>query len=107
MRLGDDRVRGVATTRYRVGIDLEEVAKDASADMRRRLEEAFESGESRVFEVEVWLDRDGVIRRTRTENRVGDGDAPTIVSTTDYFDFGVAVDVEIPAADRVRPVSRD
>jgi hypothetical protein len=67
--VGEERLRGAQTTRYRGSLSIGAVQGP----------------------VEVWVDDLGVVRRERQEG--GDGG---FVSTRDYFDFGVDVNVAPP-----------
>jgi hypothetical protein len=81
--LGQEAVRGEATTHYRITVD-------PTALPERALDE------TKPFPVEVWADADDRLRRMRVTDEFLDGSA-TI--TYEFFDFGVEVDVERPTQD--------
>ncbi|MEU3844725.1 hypothetical protein AB0E88_32435 [Streptomyces sp. NPDC028635] len=102
---GRETVGGVATTRYRVTVDV--AALPGGADLRRQLGPA--------VPMQLWLDDDGRIRRQQIETAVrtpipasapasGQSAAPQqlrIVTVLEYSDFGTDVDVEAPPAGQV------
>ena len=118
--VGRERVRDADTVRYRTELDLAKIPKpspapgasgkqpDPTAVLRRLLGDA-------PLPVEAWVDDQQRIRRLTLvlplpdltsgtdKSPAGDG-APggTATTTTEYFDFGVAVDVQAPPADQVR-----
>ena len=102
-RVGEEDVRGVATTRYRSTIDVRDV-------MRQELEtagwkavniEGYLEGIDGVQEIDVWIDSDGLVRRiVNTDNLPGTDEELTggWVTTTEYFDFGLEVKIQPPPA---------
>jgi hypothetical protein len=84
--LGAERVRGVATERFRLTVD-------------RRRAEPLGGGDDgpETFAVDVWVG-DGLIRRMQAE------DPPGSSGTFEFFDFGTPVDIEAPPTDRVAEV---
>jgi len=96
--IGRDVVRGAATTRYRVELEAASVAARSSDAVRRAVEE----DGRRAFPVDVWIDRAGLIRRLRWDQRFRAGDTSArIVVTTEYFAFGAAVAIDVPPPDQV------
>jgi hypothetical protein len=110
--VGEEEVRGVATTHYRGRVDLrkaaEEAAKDAPAEARESIRDAIErtielTG-NRTVPVDVWIDDDGFARRFRTDFDLkvpGAQEAGHMVMTMELYDFGIEVDVEAPSAEKV------
>lgn len=92
--LGEETVRGVPTTRYRLTLDLARLIETASEQQRAQLREELEGRERKTAPVEVSIDDVGLARRIRF---VIDGDPVSI----DFFDFGIAVDVQAPPAAEV------
>ena len=84
---GESDVRGAATTHYRVKLTPENLSRELDG---RRLDET-----GGPFAIDVWADDARRVRRIRL---VEEG---TATLTYDFFDFGVAVDVERPPADRI------
>jgi hypothetical protein len=67
---GEATIRGVRTTRYRARLDIGAVEGP----------------------IELWVDENGVVRRSRQRG----AEKRSFVSTREYFDFGVDVQVEAP-----------
>ena len=78
-RVGEEDIRGESTVRYRLTV---------------RCEDTQLSCPDETAPVEVWIDRDGLVRRIRVE----DDEA---LNTIEFFDFGVEVEVEPHPADEV------
>jgi hypothetical protein len=92
--VGEEDVRGVATTHYEGSVDLEKVAEQVPEEARESYRTLMElSGQSEI-PVEVWIDEEGLTRRIRYEQKLADG--TTMDLTQEYFDFGTEVDVEPP-----------
>ena len=100
-------MRGAPTTRYRATLDHELVTRRhlqqegwKDANIERYLETNGPSEEK----VEVWVDDDGLTRRIVTSTSI---EVPEVaashrsVTTTEYFDFGVAPAIEPPPAAEV------
>jgi len=106
---GSATVRGVETTRYTGRLDFRK-ALDAGIEKleltpaeRQRAREGIETmldqlgGEGVPFE--VFVDEDGLLRRmTMDMNMAIEGEQVSMKMSMDYFDFGVAVNVQAPAA---------
>jgi outer membrane lipoprotein-sorting protein len=98
--LGTESVRGVETTRYVTELDFTHYADVVEADNRaaakalRALVE--DSGGSLVMPIEVWVDEEGLVRRQSFEQEIPDGG--TMKMSMELYDFGAAVDIEVPAA---------
>ena len=96
--VGEEEVRGVATTHFRTVFDLSGSVPDGpgTAEVRKALE---------AVDVDVWLDSDDRVRRHRTSidlgTAVGAGAGFTIITTIETFDFGKAVAIEVPPPDQV------
>ena len=84
--LGADRVRGVATERFRLTLDRKRADPLAGGD----------DGPD-TFSVDVWVG-DGLIRRMHAQ------DPPGSSGTFEFFDFGAPVEIEAPAPDRVAEI---
>lgn len=88
--VGPEDVRGVATTRYRMTVDLSDV------------EGAAEEGLGEAVPTEVWVGEDGLVRRLRQRLRISDaGQRGEVDFTVEYFDFGVDERIEPPPQDDV------
>jgi hypothetical protein len=105
-RVGEEEVRGVATTRYAVTLDLDRYATTLGVQARGMMQQLEIGGRVRAA---MWADAQDRLRRLRT--RFGttvhpmDGTGTTSRSVTDLtfelFDFGVPVQVTPPPADKV------
>lgn len=111
---GEEEVRGVTATRYAGTIDLDDVLAGAPADERAQLEAELDqlgAPGSRSVPVEVWIDADGLVRRlsmrfdgiAADEGPIGVPGSATM--TLELFDFGLPVEVELPAPGEVTPMS--
>jgi hypothetical protein len=94
--LAERVVRGVPTQGYRITVDVARLIESAPEDDR----EAFRYDLARLPEkttpVEVWLDDVGRARRIAVS---WEGSSTTL----DFYDYGIAFDVEAPPADQVIP----
>jgi len=99
--VGDEDVRGVATTHYTGVVDLRSLGTKYP-EMKPSIYQLIEqSGISRV-PVEVWIDGDGFVRRMKqTLGGNGSGLQTNMTMTTDLYDFGTDVFVKEPPADDV------
>jgi hypothetical protein len=115
VEVGPDVVRGADVTHYRARIDLGRAldAEDIPAAARAQLEKLAGSLDGVELPVDVWIDRDGRMRRMTMEMdlakllggskiagaAVPDGAAMRI--EMELYDFGVPVHVEAPPADQI------
>jgi hypothetical protein len=103
--VGRAQLRGVATTRYAVTLDLDRYATTLGSDGRDMLR-GFQIGGR--LPAEAWVDAQGRLRRLHlrlgmTFKEPTGGTTPRSVTdlTIDLFDFGVPVQVAPPPADQV------
>lgn len=101
--VGEEDVRGVATTHYEGTVDLEKVAEQVPEEARESYRRLMELSGQTEIPMEVWIDEDGLTRRVRYEQTLGDG--TTMDLTQEYFDFGVEVDVEPPPDEDVLDIT--
>jgi hypothetical protein len=102
--VGEEDVRGVGTTRYRMSIDLDKVARQAPEEARAAIEELLAESGLETIPAEVWIDDDGLVRRIElayegmefTPGQKGDMNL-----RLELHDYGVEVDVQAPPADQV------
>ena len=105
--VGTERVRGTATTHYEAALDLSRVARATPAESMPSMQTLLARSESSELPADVWVDRQGRLRRLRYTLDLRDGSVTSEVSATamavtmELFDFGVAVDVTPPAEERV------
>jgi len=86
VEVGEEDVRGMKTTHYRVTLDPESFSKELGG---RPLDD-----DSGLITFDVWGDGAGRMRRIRMLEE-------TATLTYEFFDFGVEVDVEEPPSDQV------
>jgi hypothetical protein len=104
--VGEEDVRGVGTTRYRMSIDLEKVAQQAPEEARAAIEELLAESGLETIPAEAWIDGDGLVRRIElayegmefTPGQKGD-----MAVRVELYDYGVEVEVQSPPADQVMP----
>ena len=108
--LGHEDVRGVEATHYRATVDFDEVIEqtaeigELSDEMRELLEAEVERMKSQTgletLPVDVWLDEENLVRRMRMNLSFPvEGEQLGMDMTTDFFDFGVDVNVAPPPAE--------
>jgi hypothetical protein len=105
--LGREDVRGDRTTHYRVTVDLEQAIEAAPEESRESLRDALAMYDAAEFEMEVWIDDDGRVRRYRqTVDPAALESLPTgavsagpITVEFEFYDFGADVDVSPPPDD--------
>jgi hypothetical protein len=109
--VGEDDVRGAATTHYTMTVDLRKVASVAPPEQRAQVKASIDQiiAKSGVREVpaEVWIDEDGLVRREKLEFRdftFAPGQTGDMTMTMDLFDFGVEVHVKPPPANEVTDI---
>ena len=110
-KLGDDTVRGVATTHYRARVDLRKAADAAPASkratVRKNAQRLIQLTGVKSYPVEVWIDGKSLVRRmkfTLNYGRLLAGAKFTI--SMDLYDFGTPVNVQAPPADEVVDISQ-
>ena len=104
-RGSDETVRGVATTRYEVSLKPEQFLPD---DMPA----GFSAADVPVMHraMAIWVGDDGLVRRI--EDRISyalPGQAPggPFTSKVEFFDFGIPVDLRVPAASETTDITDD
>ena len=109
---GTATIRGVETTRYTAKLDLRksieasakelELTEEQRALLRQAAEQLVEQVETDTLPVEVYIDDDGLLRRLALDLSMNvEGQQLSMKQTTDFYDFGVDVDVEAPPASQV------
>jgi hypothetical protein len=99
-KLGSEEVGGVATTHYRVTVNLDRAAKRSTQTSAKRAIDALSKslGTRTSIPVDVWVDGENLVRRQRVDYvAMIDGEKTTFKLTTDYTDFGAAVKISPPA----------
>lgn len=110
--VGQEEVRGVATTHYRATLDLSRALDDAPAEHRDQIEAALEQLgdlESAVIPVDIWIDSNDLPRRMAIDmgGAIGSlaGEDVSMTMTLELFDFGETADIAIPSAEETTSVS--
>lgn len=106
---GTETVRGVATRRFRINIDLDKAYKHEPDERRRAFEVVRElTGMKRVVHAgRVWLDDKGLPRRieVRLREERSRRDATEVILRLELFDFAKPVAIALPKKDDVASVS--
>jgi hypothetical protein len=95
---GPEDVRGVATIRYRLTVDL--VRADAALPAGVSVPEGPYRALSQL-PAEVWLDDDGLIRRVAVTQTPGAPAGSQHWVVAELWDFGVAAEINMPPPDQV------
>jgi hypothetical protein len=101
--VGEEDVRGVSTTHYRMTVDLEKVAK-LNPEQRRNVERVVEQSGVRKVPTEVWVDDEGLVRRMALayeDMQFAGGQRGDMAMRMELYDFGVDVDVSPPPPGQV------
>jgi hypothetical protein len=105
---GAETIRGVTTRKFVTDVDISTAREHVPDAVRLALDArlaAFDySGTALTHEVEVWVDPEGRVIRTRYRQEVAPGDA--IVATYDLSDFRSRMDAAPPAGAEVLTVAQ-
>jgi hypothetical protein len=99
-RDGTEVVRGVATTRYAVTLKPKPEAKTPA--------DPDEPPQPEQGPMTIWVGEDGLVRRLETRVVIpafGGSPAQEMQSTVEFFDFGVPVDLKVPAPSETTDVT--
>ena len=96
--VGQEDVRGVATTHYGFTVDMQKALASAPDSLRSAVSAAVAQLGMTTVPGEVWLDGDGLPRRFAYDMKLPVGQAaPSAVHMSmDFFDFGQPVQVSLP-----------
>jgi len=92
--LGEDTVRGDATTHYEARIQLDRVAERVSPEAARSLRQLTEGSGIKEIPVEVWIDNDSLVRRLEMDWHPK---GASLTFDMEMFDFG-DVQIDVPEA---------
>ena len=101
-KVGEEDVRGVATTHYKATIDFERypelVPADERAAARASMRQLIKLTGARTAPVEVWVDDDDLVRRLEQTTKLTiPGAGPmSMVQQLELYDFGTKVDIDVP-----------
>ena len=102
--VGTEKVRDADTTHIRADVDLSDAAiAKAPANMQDSLRQARQSIQADSYPIEVWLDKDGRVRKlvySLTVNQ--NGQASTTTVELAFYDFGKDPGIVIPKASDVK-----
>ena len=105
--VGDEDVRGVATTHYTGVVDLQALGAN-DPELKKQFDQLVERSGIRRVPVEVWIDDEGFVRRMK-QTLEGSGSGQwmnmSMTMTTDLYDFGTDVSVAEPPANDVVDLS--
>lgn len=110
-KLGTEKVRGVETTHYKTKVDLRKTPDSLPPNQReaarKGIEALIELIGSSSYPMEIWVDDDKLVRRSRIEYSF---DVPSqdekaqFEMTMELFDFGTQVNVTPPPDDKVADI---
>ena len=118
--VGEEDVDGSVTTHYRGTVSLDRAASQLPADEQERLRQGFAGlgvvGDHLILPMDVWVDREGDVRRVATTLDVvaatPPGSAPAssaastpVAITIDYREPGQPETIELPAADETSDIT--
>lgn len=116
-KVGNEKVRGVQTTRYEAIVDLGKEAAGQGAEVKEAQEEIVKQLGTSKLPVEVWIDEQNRVRRyeMRTDVPIPEnapapgmpegGKLRTSV-VAEYYDFGTPVNVKAPPQDQTMDGSK-
>jgi hypothetical protein len=104
VKIGPQKVGGVATTRYSVLVDLRQGLDKLGEAQRAAMEQVLdrlESAGGRYVPADAWVDADGYLRRFKMAipNYLGSGSSVSL--TMSLFGFGDAVNIAVPPVEQV------
>ncbi|MGW5868888.1 hypothetical protein ACWFRJ_42870 [Streptomyces sp. NPDC055239] len=96
--VGETTVAGVQVRHYRGVADLPSAARSASEGQRSALRAAAKGFSKGRVPFDAYVDEEGRLRKLRQQFSVANA---AVASTTLLFDFGVRVDVRLPASEDI------
>jgi hypothetical protein len=106
-KVGTDLVRREVTQHYSTVVKAETIVQQAPKDQQEAMRNYLRLMGIKTYPLDIWVDRDGVVRRLgiELEYKLPDGEYVKMTLSEEYFDFGVDVDIEAPPAKRVLDVT--
>lgn len=98
--VGKESIRGTETTHYRVALTWQDYLANVPPETRDQQMSMLEASGLEIEPLDVWIDKDGFARKLAFST----GNAERTLSTAmtmELYDFGVDVEVQIPADDEV------
>lgn len=111
--VGPEQVRGVETTHRRATLDLNRqlalLREEGRDDIAQSLQLLVDKGHPAQLEADVWVDDEGLIRREKITIpfAVLGGKNPQMTMQTEYYDFGVQPQIELPPKSAVYDATGD
>jgi hypothetical protein len=111
-KIGEERVRGVPTTRYEAIVDLNKEVAGQDAGVKEANQELVKRLGTSKLPVEVWIDEENRVRRyaldvgvpmpenAASPNASQGDDRLRTRMVIEYYDFGTPVDVQAPPEDQ-------
>lgn len=102
--VGEQSIRGVATTHYRATVDLEKAQEEVPKERREDFAAFSERLGIEDLPIDVWVDEEGRARRFAYEVATpasAEAPASQVDLVIDLFDFGVEVEVKAPPESEV------
>jgi hypothetical protein len=96
--VGGTEIRGESTTHYKGTIDLQQVAAEASPDVRKLYERLLQLSGANTLPMDVWIGDDGYVRKMRFTQQVGES---SVTVDEELYDFGTDEQVTVPPDDQV------
>ena len=103
-------MRGVATTHYRATVDLRRYPDLVTGAQRgaagASVERLIAQTATGTVPVDIWIDEDELVRRVSQKLSLKTPGGPTVIEQRfEFYDFGTAVHIAVPAADEVTDVT--
>lgn len=107
---GEEDVRGTPTTRHEATLDVEAWERSLPEAEREETLSDYEglvmTAGKRTVPVQIWVDREGLIRRVVQTYTTGDGGTVRRRESFELFAFGEPVEVELPDPGDVRDAEK-
>ena len=117
-QVGTEDVRDVSTTHFSGSYTMKDALAALPEDQRAKAEQAFgrlglsPDAQTQEIPFDVWIDSDGLVRRMETSldfAKLAPARGPAALGAMstrmEYFDFGSAVDINVPGDDEVQDLS--
>jgi hypothetical protein len=106
-RVGSDLVQREVATHYATIVKAETIIEQAPPDQREAMRKYLRMLGVKTYPVDIWVDRSGVVRKLAIvlEYNQPSGDFVHMELSEEYYDFGVDVRIDPPAARHVLDVT--
>lgn len=99
--IGTEDIRGTSTTHYRFLVSVEAIVENAEEVRREELAASFERLGVEALDVDVWLDEQGLPRRTAYVFEANQTIDLRMETSLELYDFGAEVMVDPPLSSEV------